>query len=225
VNVLISPLYDLGNRHDLFLQMRGLCAESYCRNLRGMDDHVVMTGTFDGGEGDARAVRNHRYGEMLVDMHWRVRALWEAGNDVLLVDGDTLCVRPTPWPGGDEFRMFNMACARVPYGAFPEEAYLHSGVRYFPASMDPAAWTVADELVGRWDFGEWAYDQYVWNAMYWAQPGKRLEDARAYVDPRYCWCAQPQYDNLGVPRSEAYIVHYHGTRGLEMCLRRMRRDA
>jgi len=121
--------------------------------------------------------------------------------------------------------MFNLANARVPYAAFPKAAYMHSGIRLLPASLSMETWAVGAQLVETWDYGCWAYDQYVWNRMYWMQDGKRFEDAASYCDPRYCWCTPVQYDNLGVPRSDAYIIHYHETRGMQMCLRQMRRDA
>lgn len=225
MNVLVTYLYDLGDGYDVVRRIHALCAESYCRNLRGMDDHVILTGTKLGGLGDSKAVRNYRYGRMLAEVFWEANRLAEDGAGVLLVDADTLCVRPTPWPEGDGMRMFNMANARVPYGAFAKASYLHSGVRYLPAAIPMSIWAVGAQLVSRWDCGEWAYDQYVWNTMFWAQDGVDPGEAESYVDPRYCWCAQPQYDNLGVPRSEAYIVHYHETRGLETCLRRMKHDA
>lgn len=224
MKLFVTYLYDLGGRFDLHKQIHDLCRASFQKHLDAQD-YLTFRGSLRGGQGSRKAVRNHRYSKMLMDLFQKVRALWDQGHDILLVDGDTLCTRSTPWPQGDDMRMFNMANALVPQNAYPRSTYLHSGVKLFPQTMDPALWDVGQAMFDAYDCKTWAYDQLIWNRMFWAQPSKLQQNARSYADPRYCWCVPHQYDNLDVKREHAYIVHYCATRGLEKCLQRMSRDA
>jgi len=214
MNVLLTFLYDLGKDFRLHRAIHSLCFASYERNLLDVESLRVLHGTADS------------YSDMLIKVFAEARTIWEAGNDVLLVDGDTLCVKPTRMFGlGASLTMFNMACAKVPYGAFPPSAYLHSAVRLLPQTMDPNLWEIGQALIDEYDREMWAYDQYVWNKMFWAQAGISYDLARTYVNPLYCYVPLPQYDNFGLRKEDAYVVHYGNTRGTQRCLERMRRDA
>jgi hypothetical protein len=217
LNLLVTYLYDLGKDYPLHRAIHNLCRASYEKNLKSADYFVTLTGAAEGK-------RNQRYGAMLVEVFGRLRLLHSAGHNLLVVDADTLCVRPTEVFGKwNRLAMFNMANAKVPYGAFPRAQYLHSAVRYIPKEF--SLWDTGQELVDRWDYDMWAYDQYVWNAMFWAQEGVEPERAEEYADPRYCYVPLPEYDNLGVPKSEARIVHFGETRGVKNCLEKMKRHA
>jgi len=223
VNLLVTFLYDLGSNYALHRQIHALCVKSYRRNLWGVDEVVTLEGCTPNPysvhprlSGKAAA-----YGEMLRDVFARVEALWYKGHSVLLVDADTACVRPTPWPEGSSLRLFNEGNCWVPYGAFPREQYRHAGVRYLPASMAEDLWDVAALLIERWADDIWAYDQYVWNAMYWAQAGLVPGWTPEPLDPRYCYVPLPDYGNLLLSQGDAYIMHYGETRGLAACLRKM----
>jgi len=214
VNLLVTYLYDLGRDFELHRAIHELCVTSYRKNLAGEWRHVCFEGKFNEGN------RELRYGSMLRDVFSKLLEL--RGNNLLVIDADTLCVRTVEMFGKwDRLTMFNMANARVPYNAFPYHLYLHSAIRYVPAEFD--YWEIVETLgIDEYDDAVWAYDQYVWNKMFWAQPGVELERAREYVDPRYCWVPMREYDNLGIPKSEAYIIHFCETRGVQACLARMR---
>ena len=224
MRVFVTLLYDLGREYQTQVEILDLCLASFRKNLDA-DEFVTFRGTILSGAGSAEAVRNWRYSEMLIDAWQQLRDLWSSGVDILFADGDTLCVKPTPWPDGDGMRMFNLACCKVLDRAYSRRSYLHSGVKLFPQSMDPKIWDVGQRIFDAYDRNTWAYDQLVWNRMFWAQDGLELKRAREYVDPRYCWVPLREFNNLGVSRSKAYIVHYGETRGMKMCLKRMRRDA
>ena len=228
MNILVTMIYDLGKNYSTHKRIHDLSLKTYEGHLQNVDDIVTLEGAFERAESPRRRVKlRHRaevYGQMFAEAYWRVQDLWGQGNNVFWVDADTLCVRETPWPRGRDMRLFNMANATVPYELMPETCYLHGGVRYFPATMDGTCWEMGDIAVELWDHSCWAYDQLVWNLMFWSQESYERDKAQHYVDPRYCWCDAKQYDNLGVPREKAYIVHYHQSRGPQMCLKRMRQD-
>lgn len=213
MNLLVTYIYDLGEKFELHREIHRLCVESYERNLLGDWGHVILRGSFKANR------RARRYGLMLQDVFKKLFHLRD--NNLFIVDADTLCVRPVEVFGKwDRLTMFNMANARVPYEEFERDEYLHCGVRYVPWNF--AHWGYMTSLALDWDYDVWAYDQYVWNKLFWAQRGVFQSRVNEYVDPRYCWCVPDQYDNLGVPEEEAFIVHFHETRGVKTCLEKMR---
>lgn len=207
MNLLVTYLYNLSKEFPLHAEIHDLSVASYKKHLRGDWEHVCLRGEFRCDK------RNRGYGLMLQDVFRKLPGLNDS--NLLVVDADTLCVRPVEMFGKwDRLAMFNWANAEVPYGAFNRTEYLHSAVRYVPSNF--AHWAAAAELVAEWDYAMWAYDQYVWNVLSRAQGG---QDA---PNPRYCWVPLPEYDNAGVPGDEAYIVHFGETRGLQECLEKMR---
>lgn len=213
MKILLTYLYDLGKDFRLHRAIHSLCSASYERNLLDVEELRVLKG------------EAHDYSDMLIEVFAAARTIWEAGNDVLLVDGDTLCVKPTRmFDLGDRLTMFNMACASVPYDTFPKDAYIHSAVRLLPQTMNSGLWKLGQALMDVYDREMWAYDQYVWNSMFWAQPGLSFDCAKTYVNPLYCYVPLPQYDNFGLAKKDAYIIHYCNSRGTRRCLERMRED-
>lgn len=220
VNILVTYLYDLGGDNATYERIYDLCLDSYKKNLQGVDRFMTFTGTIQ-PKGTGKSRRSRVYGEMLIDLFNKTHELWSDGANVLLVDGDTMCVRPTPWPEGQDMRLFNFANAQVYKGAFPKHCYLHSGVRYLPETMPSDRWLVGGWRVDDWNFDFWAYDQYVWNCMFWIGPPHRFPDVDQYVDPRYCWVAAKGFSNQRISIEEAYILHYCSTRGARRVLKRM----
>lgn len=213
-------LYDLGADYETHAAMHKISHASFVRN---MDADAILTLE---GRVEREETRAQTYRPMLERLFAVSQDLWFQGHDLLLVEADMLCMRPTPWPEGREMRLFNFADCKVPapFPVIPRHAYLHSGVKFLPQTMPDYRWSICDTYVAKWR-DEWAYDQFVWNVMFWVGPKHQYKYAAEYVDPRYCWCTPRKFDNLRVPREKAYIIHYHGTRGPQKCLLKMRRDA
>ena len=179
-NLVISPLYRLDGcpkAYPYFQQMEPLCVRSFRKNLVGMDDFVLM-------ENQGGCVS---YVPMFEDIFHRTRKLWEEGHNILFTDIDALCIRPLKIFGEyDQFRCFALTDGNKYPDQFP--AYFLSGTRYFPREMDAGLWDVGGEL---WEKKQenlkdsgWDYEQYVWNHMFYSQPGVR-ENHQEYVRNEY----------------------------------------
>lgn len=213
MNLLVMAIYDLGHRPAKHREIFEMSKASYEQNLLGVDQIVVLEGQVLSRRKN-RADRNRAYGQMLREVYEEVSHIWAEGNTVLKVDSDTLCMRPTSFPTGDDMRLFNLANAKVPYEAIPRESYLHSGVVYLPEEMDPTCWEIGAAAVDQWDDEQWAYDQLVWNLMFWHQVGYKYAKAKDYLDARYCYAPLSDFKNLGISSEQAYIMHFCETRGL-----------
>ena len=81
--------------------------------------------------------------------------------NILFVDPDTYCIKPTEIFG----KRFAACCEG------------NCGVRYFPHDMKPALWLKAKEAMTRWNYQQWDYEQYIYAEVMKAP----LENGERYV--------------------------------------------
>ena len=150
--------------------------------------------------------------------NWKfIRDLWHKEPcNILWLDSDTVVMQPTEIFGSwTEFRLFNWT---DPKRSNQFENYFNSGVRYYPATMSADTWTLGESLANCWDATIWDYEQQIFNHMFWSQ-GIDLDHAH---QPQFNWqTAQGTaihevdlwHEFNQLPRTQAHIIHYHGTRG------------
>lgn len=181
MNLVIMPVYKLKMWpavHPWFVQMSELCAASFRLNLADVDDVVIL---------ENRGQEFESYVHMFHDIFEQTYDLWKEGHNLFFTDADSLCVRPFKAFGVyDDFRLFSQCEGNRFEGTFP--AYMLSGSRYLPQTMDEGLWDVGRDVWAREQgeelggvFGShWDYEQYVWNHMFFAQPGVR-ENWEAHI--------------------------------------------
>lgn len=175
MNLVIMPVYELegawGENYPWFVQMGELCAASFRKNMANVDDVVILHNEGQVFEG---------FVPMFYDVFEQTYNLWKKGHNLFFTDADSLCVRPVKMFGAyQNFQLFSQCVGNRFEGTFP--AYMLSGSRYFPRNMNEGLWDVGREVWAR-EKGEkkdgvfgshWDYEQYVWNHMFFAQPGVR----------------------------------------------------
>jgi hypothetical protein len=223
MNIVCSPVLKLNwgrglRTYSALQRIKGFAQESFQRHLVGMDEFRWM---------DAP-----RYFEtpsaMFRHIFLEVRKIWEQGNNVLFVDADSLCIRHTEVFGlYDNFRVFATTGDTSRFkDQFPE--YLLSGVRYFPSTLSREVWDVGERqwekfaveidtnplwiAVDRWD-----YEQYIYNLMFYSQPGIR-ENYKSLLNQKMNY-----FYKLPDPQ-EANILAYNASAMGSRLVREMRRD-
>jgi len=185
--------------------MHSLCVASYYKYLRGLDKHIAvfLKGT---------------YHSVMREMWWKIHDIYQNGHyNLLVVDGDTLCVKPVAIFGTyADAMLFSPAGCDVPTD-FPDydiPVYRNSGVKYFPANLPSTVWGAAWPLLRHW-LCEWAYDQYIYNVMFYCQ------SSPPPLDSKYCYNVPLGPEINGIPQEEASILHFHSSRGARGALEQM----
>lgn len=217
-NILLTYLYDLGkDPHDLgkdygvFTKIHELCVASFADNLAAIDEHIILRGRFHHQPNTPWTITQNKMNE---DVYWKTYELFRGRPcNILLVDSDMLCVKPTEIFGKfDKYSLFNVAGCDAPLEL--ESLCLNSAVRYFPATMDKSVWEVGTEYAKQWEeyAGVWAYDQYVYNQVFYAQDVGNAED---FLRPWLNFNApvRGRIDNRGTSIRDAHIIHFHSSRG------------
>ena len=157
-----------------------ICAASFKQNLKDCHDVMIF--------------RDPEYFETPARMFRKIfdlsHAIWKGGDNLLFVDADSLCIRPTEVFNlpENQFRLFGSAGDITRFEKyFPY--YFLSGVRYLPSGMDPALWDLGEQLWEEFDkecalnplwreHNRWDFEQYVYNRMFYHQRGvkERYED-------------------------------------------------
>lgn len=170
MNLVIMPVYhltDWSRAYPWFVKMSKLCAASFRKNMVDVDDVVFLSGH--------RPIRH--YVEMFKDIFDQTQEMHRQGHNLFFTDADALCVRPVSMFGQySDFRLFSKAEGARFTDRFP--VYMLSGSRYFPQTMDSKLWQVGESIWKREPeerdriFGShWDYEQYVYNHMFFSQPG------------------------------------------------------
>jgi hypothetical protein len=110
-----------------------------------------------------------------------------------------------------EYRIFGTQTGEVPPGLdrLGIEYQLNSGVRYFPVGLPEKIFDLGRKLADNW-VPIWAYDQYVYDAMFYAQGIDNYQD---YLDPRLCYMVYgEERENQGYSMKDASILHFHSSR-------------
>jgi hypothetical protein len=200
MNVLMTDLYDLGNsEYTHYKEMCALSTRSYLDNLQDIDCHIVLTGTY---------ANEH---EMFRQRFWRVYEIWKTLKcNLLVVDIDTLCIRPTRLFGQfREMRMFSLSDRKVYKDCNPGHPMFVGGVVYLPAAMPGAVWEMACGLARDWK-NDWPYIQWIANKMFYA--GIDEDRLRSYILPQFNF-NMPWTEHGTLPIEDAHILHFHGSRG------------
>jgi len=205
MNYLVIPCFKLNdNQQPPLSELLKVSAASYRRNLAGpwtletLQEDLTHLATADAW--------HHMTAELFDMLHDH----WQRGDNVLRVDVDTVCVKPTEIFGRYQ-RMFLpwMTCcfdSRYP-------TYMNGGVAYYPAAMEARTWEIGAAMVRRYDYQTWADDQRLWNDMFWSQSERPTPDPSLNFSPHV---------SSPLLIDEAQIIHLHQTRNRAEALKQMR---
>jgi hypothetical protein len=138
-----------------------------------------------------------------------VRSLWASGNNVLVCDTDTVCVKPIEIFG--KFHDFSMFWHSSPPTNERFPVRFNSGVVYIPKETKPSVWEVGEE---RWkeyfkkEPQNWAANQDVYNYMLYSQRNKNINEF-LHNELNYLE-STPELNDI--QKEEAKIVHLFATR-------------
>lgn len=200
MNLVIMPVYKLAawpTVYPWFQQMGQLCAQSFRRNLADVDDVLILH------HQDRKIIS---FVEMFRDIFDQTHTLWKEGHNLFFTDADSLCVQPVKiFNQYTDFRLFSQCEGNRFSDDFP--AYMLSGSRYLPCTMDEGLWDIGMEQWERepnlpfkppWG-AHWDFEQYVYNHMFFSQPGIR-ENWEAHIRDEfnlfYGW--EDQVDNATI---------------------------
>lgn len=208
MNRLVYLLYRLNTAPNVFEQyqeMAELSLRSFRRHLAGSWQAELLQGDYS-SEGFLQGV-NLMYRDTFVQLE-----AWHAqGDNTLLLDQDTLCLRPTEIFGRFKHLMlFYLTDPPVDeVGGFAP--YLNAGIVYVPASMPPRAWRPMHRDLGA--MRAWDDSQRIWNEMFYGQ------DPVPELHPELHWSPNVP---TPLPRGDAHIIHLNSTRGSAAALGQMR---
>ena len=188
MNLLTIPVYELSRWPDIyphFVEMAELCEASFKLNMFDIDGVVILGSS--GKQRISEISANREFVTMFRNIFEQTYSLWREGHNIFFTDADALCVRPLEVFGVyNYFRLFSKAEGDRFTSVFP--AYMLSGSRYFPSSMDEKLWEVGRDIWLREAdeesevFGShWDYEQYVYNHMFFNQNEVR-EQVDNFVD-------------------------------------------
>lgn len=199
MNVLGIPRYHLtSGEQDILDEMLGLATASYQKRLQGDWTLEVMRGEHGG---EFVIAHNLMWQEIFANCYHH----WQAGDNVLMVDTDTICCKPVEFFGKYEQMFMPWNTCRT--SGHPQ--YRNAGVIYFPNEMRQEIWdiglakmpTITDSAF--WGPELWDSSQLVMNDMFWAQ------STRPEADPALNW--SPHVPNP-LEKWQASIIHCHGSR-------------
>lgn len=218
LNLHATFLYHLAQPHrnqgtyEAYAEMAALCIESVKRFIAGWGGSCLIRGQAETYNGMARS------------FYEALKALWKAGNNVLVTGADVLALRPYEFDwDADHMQMF--CWAGCEFHEMKKAMQRNFGVVYIPACTEAAIWELADAL---WEENsgceEWGLDQYILNRMYYAQGLSEWHHA----DDIRPWLNYSDYTNQTSPMKpgdpEVVFQHYHVTRGAAQALRDMKLD-
>lgn len=194
------------------LQNLGVNAwESAVRNVKGADRVMLFH--------DSLNPSTHQSMEKSI-LREAIR-LHKQGHSVLILEADTFCVGEVNLFESqlvDKLRLFSAASSQD-HPDLPIEYNLNSGVVFWPAKAT-APLSVLENLVEH-DWPEtWAYYQFIWNKGFYSQFDSLQEgwDASRVVPlGMYNWFIDSP--KLEVPVTQARILHFFTSRGLNQALR------
>lgn len=182
------------------------CLGSYRKNLRGTWSEDVLRGDFSGMPSFITS-----YNRMQAEVFDYVSEKCRSGDDVLLIDIDTVCVRPTEIFGRYDRMVVPWGS---PSGTGGEGAVTLSGsVIYLPSTVSEAAWEAGRRVIHDVPPNHWAGDQDAYNAMARVDGPITLVPALNYNSDFPKW----------IRREEAHILSFHGSRGRAEALQEMKR--
>lgn len=146
---------------------------------------------------------------------YTIKELWHREPcNILAMGADTLFIKPTEVFGKySKMMMFNYTDPRS-HQEFPH--YFNDDIRYYPADMDPAVWSLGERKMGEWfthTEGNWAWGQLIHNYQFWSQD----ITVDQVLDPKMAWQAfalNKEHGDAwnGLPLEQANVMHFHGSR-------------
>lgn len=211
-NILVTSLYKIygqkgmWNSIDTFEDYKTLtsfCVNSFRKNLKNIDEVVILNGEYDHCQ------------KAFQQTFWKLRDM--AGENILYVDSDTLCVQPTEiFSKYDNFMMFNTTDPPTK-DSFP--LYMSSAVRYYPNNFGKDKWDAFSEEAEKWDLNCWDYEVILYNKMFYSQGFQPV------LAPELHFCyfiGGSEHLNPGKTLDEAKIIHFGASRGAKKTLERMK---
>ena len=132
--------------------------------------------------------------------------------NILYLDSDTVFVQPTEIFGRwSEFRLFNWT---FPNRTQEFDNYFNAGVRYYPHTMSAEVWQLGADLAANWNLDIWDQEQIIFNHMFWHQQLAWSDAHQPGINWQWPsnWDLHSAQQHNRLPREQAHIVHYHGTR-------------
>lgn len=197
MNILAYRKYRLrGWEHTTLDREVELSVASYEKNLLWSWTLEILTGDLSYRDFQDGFTAMQR--EVLERLHER----WKQGDNVLIVDADTLCVRPT-----EIFGRFDRMV--IPWGGRSCSGERHNpilniGVVYIPATTSAAAWDVGLTAMKHCPM-YWGADQEALNDMV-------RVDGPPILAPELNWGISQDEQNP-LREEQAHIIHFHRTRG------------
>lgn len=222
VNILVTACYsvedNIGMRRDVpfkfdkYRRITDMCVKSFCKNLEGIDDVVVLEGVFE------------NYHRMFQDIYYKIREIYQTRKcNILFVDADDLCIRPTRIFGKyDKFVMFDIQNRHCSYRSkkIPSTVYSHlkpwmmSNVRYYPmGAVTEKMWKMGDNLAENW-VDVWAYECIIYNTLFHAQGISEKEINETIYDKNLNYQSISAIKSGHVPKS-VKIIHLHSARNMD----------
>ena len=212
MNYLLLPCYAVNEAPDpesLMEKMVRAALASYRKNLAGPWKEHIARGSFVTPTSEAQMT--------MVGMaaFFLAFTLWNGNNNVLMVDADTICRKPTEIFGKyHEMFMPYFTCGPDwSRQKFPK-GYMNGGVVYFPSSMERSVWHIGFEKMTQLDYNycSWDTTQAILNEMFWAQT------KQPDPDPKLNYSARVE---TPISYEDAQIVHFHASRGPAAALQQM----
>jgi hypothetical protein len=205
MNFLVMPRYSVDGNYETrsyFAEMHELATASYRKNLLGDWKLITLLGDFSYIPSFMAA-----FSEMQRDQFKRLYSLWQQGHNVLFVDTDTICKKPTEFFG----KYKSMVMPWITCGSCSRfEQYMNGGVMYFPATMKQETWDLGLPQLEHWK--EWDDSQLTYNDMFWSQPEQVIDPKLNFspFTPNPLWIA------------DAHIVHFHGSKSYPGAIEHMK---
>ena len=189
--------------HAAYGELVNLSLESVRANLQGDWEPMIV-----GGDYSDRSFAE-AYSDMYRDFFFLLRKHHGLGDNVLFLDPDVVCVKPTEIFG--RFAEMRLFWHTDPASRLHFDPYLNGGIVYIPASMHPGLWRIVQEWA--WTMRQWNDSQDILNHMFYEQrPIPELH-------PELNW--SPHVPSP-IDRDQARLLHFNSTRGPEDALAAMR---
>lgn len=208
-NIIYTFYYSPPEDRKLWKEMIGLCKESFQKNLLGDWEFRVD-----------RLNEKLPQGEIFYEFFKRMHQMWKDGHNVLYINSDMICVKPTKIFG--KYKRLTMFWHTDPTRTEEFPIHFNGGILYIPASLPKKIWDLGFDKYGEYMLQRdipWATDQTVFNHMLYGQgvaPETFLNNKLHYLDKT------PFLNEIS--KEDAHILHYFGTRGREEAFNNMRKD-
>ena len=228
MNLLVSKHYtitdhtkwpsDRSNEHNLvknYKAMSDLMVKTASINLINLDHVEIHTGKAD----NIRDVfRIHFY---------QIYELWKQGHNILYADSDVIFNRPYNYFSEfDKFMMFNYTDGgqygtRCNHYGVELPKFFNCGIRYYPKTMKQSVWDIGLRMCENWNPDQWNSEQIIYNVMMLNQ----LDEVSRRPELSFQAMKDLDHDNEefnGIKMTDAYAIHFHGSRGSQIKLDRMK---